>query len=148
MHDFPQRMPQRLRLLLAALILQVIVCGCDNEGARQGLPAAPTNRSPVIEGLSAFPDTIGPQDSTIVLCTASDADADSLVYDWLTDARLIIQGAHPGNSYLNNQPSPRRTFYNANLSDPISDSAWIYCDVRDLRGGAGDRHVFIILRPH
>jgi hypothetical protein len=109
-------------------------------------PVLPTNHSPVLTNLVAFPDTMGPSDSTVVVCTASDPDGDTLVYDWLTDARLTIQGAHAGDSFLNNQPSPKRTFYNANLSNPINDSAWVYCDVRDLRGGAGDRHVFITLR--
>jgi hypothetical protein len=133
--------------VLPLLLLPPALLGCHN-AAKPTYPEFPPNHSPVIDDLIAFPDTIAPSDSTVVMCSATDPDGDSLVYDWLTDARLIIQGAHAGNSYLNNQPSPRRAFYNANLPNPINDSAWVYCDVRDLRGGGADRHVFIILRPH
>ena len=97
----------------------------------------------MIHGLVAFPDTIGPSDSTIVVCTASDADGDTLVYDWETDARLNIQGTR--NRYLNAQLSSQHTFYNANLPNPINDSAWVYCLVRDRRGGGVGRSVFITL---
>jgi hypothetical protein len=68
-------------------------------------------------------DTTGPSDSMVVVCTASDPDMDSLVYDWETDARLNIQGTRTWNKYLNQQRSPSQTFYNANLSNPINDSA-------------------------
>jgi hypothetical protein len=103
----------------------------------------------VIDALAALPDTIGPSDSTIVVCSARDPDGDPLVFDWQTDARLNIQGTPTWNKYLNEQPSPRHTFYNANIPNPINDSAWVYCSARDLRGGGFGRHVFIILkRPH
>jgi hypothetical protein len=130
-------------MLLLALLSAAVLSGCqDNED----LPTHPRNHPPVISALVAIPDTIGPSDSTVVVCTATDADGDSLVYDWQTDARLNIQGTPTWNKYVNNTRSPSRTFYNADLSNPINDSAWVYCHVRDPRGGGTGRHVFIILR--
>jgi len=104
------------------------------------------NHAPVIDSMSATPDTIGPSDSTIVFCLAHDPDGDSLVYDWRTDDRLNIEGAPTWNKYLNQQHLPWHKFYNANLEPRPSDSAWVYCEVRDPRGGGAGRHVFIILR--
>src|SRR5437899_2680394 len=87
------------------------------------------NHDPVITAMVALPDTIGPSDSTVVVCTASDPDGDSLVYDWETDARLNIKDTPTWNKFFNNQPSPQHIFYNANLPNPINDSAWVYCEV-------------------
>ena len=132
------------RVLASALVL-VVFCGCE----KTNLPTfAASNHSPVMHGLVAFPDTIGPSDSTIVVCSASDADGDTLEYDWETDARLNIQGTPTWNKLLNAQLSPERKFYNADLPNPINDSAWVYCLVRDRRGGGVGRSVFIVLtRP-
>jgi hypothetical protein len=134
--------PAASRLLLA-LILQAALGGCDREGPTRSL--APANHSPIIEALRAVPDTIGPSDSTVVTCIAHDVDGDTLRYDWATDARLDIQGTPTWNKYLNNQRDPSHTFYNAHLRNPINDSAWVYCEVRDSRGGGDGRTTFIIL---
>jgi hypothetical protein len=129
-------------LFIAPFLVLIASCGCTKNES----PILPVNRSPVLDSLVAFPDTIGPSDSTLVICFARDADGDSLVYDWLTDSRLKIQGAFPWNSHLNNQPSPERIFYNADLPNPINDSAWVYCLVRDPYGGGASRHVYITLQ--
>ena len=133
-------------LLLAAFLFAL--AGCSDQ--RVEGPTLPTNHDPVIDSLVAVPDTIGPSDSTVVTCFARDpdnADRDSLVYDWLTDSRLRIPGQPAwDNNFLNNQPSPRCTFCNTNLPNPINDSAWVYCSARDPRGGGAWRQVFIILR--
>lgn len=134
---------------IAMLAASLPGAGCgQGSGSTQPDPNAwlRGNHAPVITALVAAPDTIGPSDSTIVMCTASDPDGDSLVYDWETDARLDIKGTPTWNKYYNNQLVPQQTFYNANLSNPINDSAWVYCSVRDPRGGGSGRHVFIILR--
>ena len=131
--------------LLLAVIVQVALFGCHSPSPTP--PVYPHNHAPLIDSLIAIPDTIGSSDSTVVTCFATDPDGDSLVYDWLTDARLQIKGARPGDPFLNAQPSPSCTFYNANLPNPINDSAWVYCSAQDRRGGGVGRHVFIILRP-
>jgi len=130
--------------LLVTLIIQGALHGCQSQSPTR--PSHRTNHAPVIDTLIAFPYTIGPSDSTVVACTARDIDGDTLVYDWQTDDRLNIQGTPTWNKYLNNTYSPVHTFYNANLDTRISDSAWVYCEVRDKRGGGAGRHVFIILR--
>jgi hypothetical protein len=131
--------------VIGMLLLPVGSCGCQNHSSSPTNPASPNN-APVIDSLFATPDSIGTSDSTVVFCKARDADGDSLVYDWETDARLNIQGTPTWNKYVNQTHSPAHTFYNANLPNPISDSAWVYCEVRDLRGGSDVRTVFIILR--
>lgn len=129
---------------LISIALLVVSCGCGNT---QWPTLAAHNHSPVVHGLSAFPDTIVPSDSTVVTCSATDADGDTLVYDWKTDARLNIAGTPTWNKQLNAQLSPQHTFSNADLPNPINDSAWVYCLVRDRRGGGADREVFIVLEP-
>lgn len=142
---FPSGSVAAPRLLAAVLILAAL-CGCNQQPTYPRYDA-PRNNFPVIDGLIARPDSIGPSDSTVVFCSASDADGDPLVYDWETDGRLDIQGTPTWNKYLNNTRTPFHTFYNANLRNPINDSAWVYCRVRDTRGGGVGRSVFIVLRP-
>jgi hypothetical protein len=137
-----KRSKQVHRLMpIAALILATVLASCQKKPA-----TAPENHSPTILSVIAFPDTIGPSDSTTVVCTASDQDGDSLVYDWQTDARLRVQGALTGDDGIFATRANAHVFYNANLSNPINDSAWVYCTVQDRRGGAESRIVFIALR--
>jgi hypothetical protein len=136
---------QRVTEIPIVLLLTLVLFGCHNSSTPRGSPIPP-NHAPVIDSLLAYPDTIGPSDSTVVVCAAHDIDGDSLVYDWQTDARLNIQGTPTWNKHLNNTHSPSRMFYNADLPNPINDSAWVYCLVRDPWGGGDARRVFIILR--
>lgn len=132
--------------LLATVAVLEGLDGCGNR--HTSLPSYPLDHNPVVDSLIAVPDAIGPSDSTVVTCYARDVDGDSLVYDWDTDARLEIKGNPAWMGYLNQQRVPYLVFYNANLSHPINDSAWVYCEVRDLRGGGSEREVFIILRSN
>lgn len=101
------------------------------------------NSHPVIETLTAFPTAIGVGDSTIVICDASDADGDALVYDWITDCRLQIKGNAPDDHQLFNSPTNYHVFYHGCVI-PF-DSAWVECDVRDARGGGAVRQVRILV---
>jgi hypothetical protein len=127
-------------ILLVTLSLHAGLSGCH-------APSSPhrINHNPVIDSLIAVPDTIGPSDSTVVTCFAHDIDGDSLVYDWETDGRLNIQGTPTWNKFLNQQHVPSHTFYNANITTN-SDSAWVFCEARDMLAGGVGQHVFIILR--
>jgi hypothetical protein len=74
-----RHVPRSLPLFLAALHVEAGICGC-----RSKVPTkAPyrINHSPVIDSLVAFPDTIGPSDSTVVVCYARDPDGDPLRYE-------------------------------------------------------------------
>ncbi|HTR98068.1 MAG TPA: hypothetical protein VMH61_09205 [Candidatus Acidoferrales bacterium] len=106
----------------------------------------PTQTSePIISSLTATPDTLGPADSTVVQCMARDPAGNSLVYDWVTDARLRIQGAPPNQFYLYTTQSNHRTFYTgASYAYPL-DTAWVQCFVRDLKGGEVSQVIHIVL---
>ena len=114
-------------------------CGCSARfdsrilrGQRKG--RRETNKSgPVIASLSASTDAIGPGDSTLVSCVATDANGDTLVYDWFTDSRLVIKGNSPADHHLFNSPFNSHIFYHGTVT-PF-DSAWVECTVRDGKGG-------------
>jgi len=61
-----------------ALALTVFVGA--SVGACSQDPVKP-DRAPVIASLVAYPDSMGPSVSAVVVCTASDPDGDILVYD-------------------------------------------------------------------
>lgn len=123
---------------IAVLVLAASVGACDDD------PVGPRNRNPVILSLTAFPNTIGLTDSAIVICHAMEPDADSLFYDWFTDARLTIKGALPGDNFLYNTRENSRIFYHGSVT-PVNDTAFVQCIVRDRRGGADGRIVRIVL---
>lgn len=124
-----------------ALIVGVSLVGCVGACGNDN-PVKPVNRSPVILSLMAYPTAIGPGDSTIVICDATDPDADTLVYDWVTDSRLIIKGKDPADHELFNSPLNLHVFYHGPVT-PF-DSAWVECTVRDRKGGAAVRPVRIL----
>jgi len=91
--------------------------------------------------LIAFPSTIGSGDSTIVIATAADPDGDALVYDWVTDSRLIIKGNAPNDNERFGSPDAFQVFY---YGAPLpQDSAWVECTAQDRKGGVAVRMVRI-----
>ena len=82
----------------------------------------------------------------MVIVNAIDPDLDSLVYDWITDSRLLIKGARTDDTALYNSPSNAQVFYRSTVT-PVSDTAWVQCFVRDRRGGVDVRLIHIILLP-
>ena len=125
--------------LAIALCACIGACGSDDED-----PAKPTNQRPAILSVTVFPSTISPGESTIVVVNAIDSDADTLVYDWITDNRLIIKGGF--NSSLFNTYDNSHVFYHGNLSRPYPDTAWVQCFARDRRGKSDNRTVHVILQ--
>lgn len=121
-------------ILLTAIVLLNISCK-DN-------PIKPENHDPVITSLAVFPDIIGMQDSAVVICNAYDPDGDTLVYDWITDGRLIIKGAPYFEQHiLYNTYENSRIFYPNQTTHPY-DSAWVQCFARDRKGG-GDAMLIV-----
>lgn len=88
------------------------------------------NTLPVIEKLSARPRKIHPGLTTVLHCIASDADGDSLVYNWSA-----------GEGYL--------TMYgdSAYWVSPSEDGNYkIFCSVNDGRGGETDDSITVSVR--
>lgn len=146
----PERVPRRngtarrafTLLILVALTVGVLMAGCSE--APTGFKY-PNNAAPVIDSVTATPTTLGPGDSTLIRCYASDPDGDRLVYDWITDAKLKINGALPWDNFLYNTDSSWRGVHNADLPNRISDTAWIRCRARDGKGGEASMRVEILL---
>ena len=130
--------PTRDRLLLAIFALGVGIAACGDDHALQ-----PRNRPPAILSFTATPDSLGQTDTALVVCDTADPDGDSLFYDWITDARLRIKGAHAG-VYLFNSRSSQQRFYIGILRAPI-DTGWVECTVRDNLGGAAQSRLLIYL---
>jgi len=129
------------RVVVLALILAVSAGACGNDD-----PVGPQNHNPVITSLTAFPNVIGRDDSVIVICTSTDPDRDTLVYDWFTDGRLYVKGAPLYDHFLYQTYEPTRVFYPAYVDSP-TDTAFVQCNTRDRRGGVSNyRSVRIIVR--
>ena len=141
------RGPDRARVAAARGVLLALALGATIVGCSKKNPTAPApeNHNPVISSVVLFPQTIGPGDSVIVVCTASDPDGDSLVYDWITDTRLRVKGS-PFGAYLFSSNSNAQVFYYGTPPMP-TDTAWIKCFARDLRGGSDGRMLFLPMHP-
>lgn len=126
---------------VVALVLVTSALACGDGGH----PVAPENRRPVVLSLSAFPADIGMSDSALITCEATDPDGDTLVYDWITDGRLSIQGASPGGSSLYNTSGHTRVVYPARITAPV-ETVWVQCFARDRRGKSDNGVVLFLVR--
>jgi len=125
--------------------LMIVLLGASLGACTGNDTGGPDNHRPVISSVTVFPTVIGLTDSAAVTCFASDPDDDVLVYDWITDGRLTIQGALPGTHFLYNTHTPRRVFYPEYITGPV-DTGWVQCYARDGRGMSANRIVNIIVR--
>ena len=130
-------------ILIAVMLLNTICCSDSGVNSEK-----PQNHNPVIFSLLAFPDTIGPTDSVIVICNATDPDADTLVYDWITDGRVRIKGALADDHFLYHTHENSRVVYpTQSVRSPV-DSPWVQCFVRDVKGGGDERLTQFICRTN
>lgn len=127
------------RVLFPVAVLAASIAACSSDDN----PVRPVNHHPTILSLTAFPVAIGPGDSTIVIADATDSDGDRLVYDWVTDSRLVIKGNSPSDHELFDSPERFHIFYHGTVT-PF-DSAWVECTARDGRGGVAVRSVTILV---
>lgn len=114
--------------------------GCSKD------PGRPVNHDPVMTSLTVFPTDIGPADSAVVTCIATDQDGDTLVYDWETDLRLRIRGNPPGDPTRFNTFNSSEVFY-LNYLPVGTDTVWVVGGVRDRRGGEALRIVTFTVHP-
>jgi len=117
------------RLISAMRGLCVLTClsSCGTK-----TPLEPVNRDPAVQSLFAFPASIPPGDSAVVVCHATDPDGDPVLFDWTSDCRLIKQGDHGGTVY--SRGNTLVVYAGACASAPV-DTGWVSCEVRDGRGG-------------
>jgi len=109
-------------------------------------PTAPTNHSPVIRSLRCFPATIGPGDSAIAICDAFDPEGDPLFFDWVSDGKLRLAGAPPGEAHvLTSLHSSQVVYYGTPISP--SDTAFVQCIAYDDHGGSSGAIVKLPLHP-
>lgn len=134
-------LPRSRRLTrVLALCALAYLCSCGVK-----TPLEPVNRSPVVQSLFAFPTSISPGDSAVVVCQATDSNGDSLQFDWSSDCRLVMQGAR-GLPFANGRGNTLVVYAGACASAPL-DTGWVTCDVRDGRGGgAYAGTVYIVIR--
>lgn len=112
--------------LLATCVVTLSSCGVK-------APLQPVNRSPVVQSLVAFPTSIAPGDSAVVICVATDPDGDSLVFDWTSDCRLI-KPVLPGEFTAFNRGNTFVVYGGPCARAPL-DTGWVSCEARDGRGG-------------
>jgi hypothetical protein len=114
-------------------------------GACRKFPTVSVNRRPVISSVIAFPTTLGLGDSTLITVFATDPDGDSLVYDWNAYNGLVTLRGSDSTSMLYHTPSPSRVFYLIRRSASY-DTAFVSCEVRDVKGGSDGQTVIFTLR--
>ncbi len=135
-------MPRIIGIMSFLLVVAV------TSGACHKYSTAPRNHYPTMSSLTVAPPEIGPADSAVVTCIASDPDGDTLVYDWDTDLRLRIKGNDPGDPTKSNTFNNSETFYpDANYHPTRLDSVAIVVTARDGRGGAVARPIYLLVHP-
>lgn len=128
----------RLRQGVLLFVVTLIVLG---SGSCRSFVTRSIYRSPVISEVLSFPTTLGAAESTMITVFATDPDGDSLVYDWSAYNGLVMKG-YPGRHEVYGTRSSSMVFYS-----PASwsyDTAFVWCDVRDQRGGSDSRRVTIL----
>jgi hypothetical protein len=133
-------------IIFFVALLFLGIGSCNDNPVDSGKRAKPENHDPIIFSVMVFPDTIGLKDSAIVVCNAMDPDADTLVYDWVTDDRLNIKGAaafYPHQLY-NTWENSRIVF--PNFVNSSIETTWLECSARDRHGGMDVKVVQLVVK--
>jgi hypothetical protein len=132
------------RPLILVTLFGVVAGACSSN--KSGDPVGPQNHNPVITMVTVAPGSLGPSDSAVVTCIASDPDGDTLVYDWDTDTRMRIRGAPPEYPVKTGTYNNAEWFY-PNSTPTAPETAWVIVTVRDRRGGDALGGVNFLLTP-
>src|SRR5262245_54412688 len=130
------------RAALVALVLAACAAACSTT-----TPLAPVhpNKSPVVQSLVAFPTTIAPGDSAIVVCAATDPDGDTLQFGWSSDCRLLKGNVSRDLTLYNGDRS--LVVYAGTCNRAPVDTGWVSCEMWDSKGGyAYAGYVLIVVR--
>ena len=132
-------MTRRARGVLVVTALTVGIGACAE------VPTRPVNRRPSISSVVAFPEVLGLGDSTLVTVFATDPDGDTLVYDWEAYNGLAIKDDPYPDGFLYHTSRSSRVFY-LERRPANYDTAFIWCGVRDVKGGGAQHRVLILIR--
>jgi hypothetical protein len=124
------------------LLLLVQVIGCDQ------VTTVPVNNNPVITSLTAFPSSVQPSDSFVVICSAYEPDGDSLFYDWFCTSGKISGAPSFSPHLLYNTKENIRVFYAPDSLVVKIDSIKIVCSVRDGKGGVKEASTFVGIKDN
>ena len=108
-------------LLWLWLVVSGIGCGDDDEVVDPG------NSAPVIDSITASPDTLESGEVFTVTAYATDPDGDALAYEWSGEDQKFVP-AYAGQS--GHQVELKNC---CTVTEPLSAS--VYCEVNDGRGG-------------
>jgi hypothetical protein len=106
-------------VIVVAIVVVVVVLFVVDSG--------PPNQEPTISGLVPASTSVAPGGSTVITCTATDADGDTLTYSWQASGGLI-SGSSSSETWQ--APATEGTYS-------------IQCDVEDGRGGSDTRDITI-----
>lgn len=136
------RLMSYIRILILGLVMTFGLFDCKSDN-----PVQPVNHNPVIHSVTVFPQVVGPMDSLLVTCEASDPDGDALVYDWYTTPVVTIKGAEYPWYALFNTHVNYAVFYApvARLMTGLIDTAMVTCAARDGKGGMAVKDTFFII---
>lgn len=125
----------RSRMRSGVLITAIAIglAACDS-----ATPLQPVNRSPIAIRLVAFPAEIGPGDSAIVVCTATEPDGDTLYFDWSTDCRMVKQAPYQDRFTAFSTRTGSMVVHAGVCNRAPLDTGSVRCFVRDGRGGGAD----------
>ncbi|MBI5169789.1 MAG: hypothetical protein HZA61_09900 [Candidatus Eisenbacteria bacterium] len=132
-------MPFQLRAVLAitATLVALLAVGCEQPTAPK-----PQNHPPVVHSIVGFPPVLVPGDSAIVVCSVTDADGDTLIYDWYSNAQIKVPG-EVDNLLENTRTNVMKVFTGTRFGDP--DTGVVTCVIYDRKGGAAMGRVFFLL---
>jgi hypothetical protein len=130
------------KIILFIVIILLLNLNCKNNPVE----VKQENRKPVIFSVTVFPDIVKPGDSLIVVCNAYDPDGDTLVYDWITDARVKIKGTNSEQDWLYNTYENFQVLYPNNLNNIPVDTLWVQCFARDGKGESDNKLIFFLLK--
>lgn len=119
-------------LVRAAALALALAAGLEACDTATPLQPVHRNHVPVVQSLTAFPTTLAPGDSAVVVCSATDADGDRLYFDWYSDCRLLKKGSRGGDILTG---PPQLVVYAGTCGQVPLDTGWVHCEVWDGKSG-------------
>lgn len=127
------KLSRKLSYLLLLLFGLIAWNGCDGDDDNI---VDPNNKAPIIESITAQPDTFVANYSSLITVIAVDPDGDNLQYDWDADDSGF-EGTPSGNTF---------TLTNCCVV-LVPRSIWVQAIVKDNRGGEARDSIKVWVTP-